>query len=177
MRYELLLAAAVFAIGISAAAGQDIDLAGQGSDVQESFDPSVEAFNFTRREEMIPMRDGMKLFTVIVTPKNIKSPMPIVLTRTPYDDDKRTQTSFSTDAAMILDASDEIYPPNGYIRVYQDVRGLYGSEGEYVMIRPPRDNIAYAKPDEYRKATHCIYHVAGAASFVELPVVGEAPGD
>ena len=87
---------------------------------------------------MIPMRDGVKLHTVILTPKNA-SGAPILLTRTPYDADALTTHEASAHLEASLQGYDnalETIVEGGYIRVIQDVRGKYGSEGDYVMNRP-----------------------------------------
>ena len=87
---------------------------------------------------MIPMRDGVKLHTVILVPKNAKS-APILLTRTPYDADALTSHSASSHLGPSLwgyDNATEVIVEGGYIRVVQDVRGKYHSEGDYVMNRP-----------------------------------------
>lgn len=94
--------------------------------------------DFTKRVVMIPMRDGVKLYTVIVMPKGTTN-APILLTRTPYNAAKRAERV--PNATRIVDAlpqGDTVFAEDGYIRVFQDVRGKYGSEGEYVMTRPPR---------------------------------------
>ena len=94
--------------------------------------------DFTKRVVMIPMRDGVKLYTVIVMPKGATN-APILLTRTPYNAAKRAERV--PNATRIVDAlpqGDTVFAEDGYIRVFQDVRGKYGSEGEYVMTRPPR---------------------------------------
>jgi putative CocE/NonD family hydrolase len=109
-----------------------------GSDIPETFDPITDEFNHTRLHEMIPMRDGVRLFTVVLIPKNVDEPMPIVLTRTPYNALGATSRVPSPDIAMATGISDEPLVRNGYIRVYQDVRGKYKSEGDYVMNLPPR---------------------------------------
>lgn len=114
------------------------DLARGGSDIVDDFRVSEQGWNYTRRTAMIPMRDGVRLFTVIVTPKQASGPMPIILTRTPYDADGETTRSASPDVAMILGVDDELLVRNGYVRVYQDVRGMHRSEGDYVMTLPPR---------------------------------------
>src|SRR3546814_19315652 len=85
---------------------------------------------------MIPMRDGTKLYTVIVVPKGAKN-APIVLTRTPYNAKSRANRMDSPSLLSTLQLSDEIFVTDGYIRVYQDVRGKYGSEGDYIVTRPP----------------------------------------
>jgi putative CocE/NonD family hydrolase len=93
--------------------------------------------DYIRREVMIPMRDGVKLFTVIVMRKGTKNG-PILLSRTPYDADKATWRIPSQTIEDILPVMDEAFVDDGYIRVYQDVRGLHKSEGDYVMNRPLR---------------------------------------
>ncbi len=95
-------------------------------------------FDFSREEVMIPMRDGVKLHTVILIPKGA-SHAPILLTRTPYDADSLTTLNPSTHYESVLEGYDnaaDIIAASGYIRVVQDVRGKYGSEGDYVMNRP-----------------------------------------
>src|SRR5258707_6182834 len=87
---------------------------------------------------MIPMRDGVKLHTVIVIPKGAKH-APILLTRTPYDAAAQPSHAPSAHLGSILNGYDnatEVIVEGGYIRVVQDVRGKYGSEGDYVMTRP-----------------------------------------
>ncbi len=96
------------------------------NDVPEQFTPKVFEQGYTRRAEMIPMRDGTKLHTLIFIPKGAKD-APILMGRTPYNASRY-------DASM---ASDKFLRA-GYIRVYQDVRGKYGSEGNYVVTMPLR---------------------------------------
>jgi putative CocE/NonD family hydrolase len=83
------------------------------------------------------MRDGVKLHTVIVVPRGA-SRAPMLLTRTPYEANKRAERSSSLHMAATLPIADDQIAADGYIRVYQDVRGKYESEGEYVMTRPLR---------------------------------------
>jgi len=100
----------------------------------------TEDFDYTRRVAMIPMRDGVKLHTVILAPKGAKR-APILLTRTPYDADDLTAHSASAHLGPSLEGYDnanEAIIGGGYIRVIQDVRGKHGSEGDYVMNRPLR---------------------------------------
>ena len=96
---------------------------------------------------MIPMRDGVKLHTVIVVPKGAKR-APIMLTRTPYNASKRAERTpvneHGRDPAARRRRSS---PRDGYIRVFQDVRGKYGSEGDYVMTRPLRGPLNDSKVD------------------------------
>ncbi|NNM75573.1 CocE/NonD family hydrolase [Sphingomonas sp. ID1715] len=93
--------------------------------------------DYVRREVMISMRDGVKLFTVIVMRKGTRGG-PILLTRTPYDAGAATWRIPSQKIEDILPVMDGDFVNDGYIRVYQDVRGLHGSEGDYVMNRPLR---------------------------------------
>ncbi|MEE2692837.1 MAG: CocE/NonD family hydrolase [Pseudomonadota bacterium] len=106
-------------------------------DIVESYkEPPPAGADYVKRVEMIPMRDGVKLYTVIVVPKGAKN-APILLTRTPYNAAGRTSRNNSPHMLDTLPEGDEVFVKGGYIRVFQDVRGKYGSEGEYVMTRPP----------------------------------------
>jgi hypothetical protein len=108
------------------------------SEIPAKFVPRTGSFDYTRRDVMIAMRDGVKLHTVILVPKGA-SGAPILLTRTPYDATDLTTHAESTHLASILEGYDnatEAIVGGGYIRVVQDVRGKYGSQGDYVMNRP-----------------------------------------
>jgi putative CocE/NonD family hydrolase len=99
---------------------------------------SNDAFDYVRRDLMIPMRDGVKLHTVILVPKGAKG-APILLTRTPYDASALTTHLESPHLGPTLygyDNATDVIVEDGYIRVIQDIRGKYGSEGDYVMNRP-----------------------------------------
>jgi putative CocE/NonD family hydrolase len=87
--------------------------------------------HYSRTEAMIPMRDGIKLHTVIFTPKAAFDSLPIVIQRTPYGANYYPSPEKVT---YIKDMADE-----GYIFVFQDIRGRYGSEGTYIMQRPCRN--------------------------------------
>lgn len=87
--------------------------------------------NYDRREIMVPMRDGVKLFTVIFVPKEAHN-APIMLTRTPYNAAAHVRNPSSLPARTMLDElplGDEGFVENGYIRVYQDVRGSMAPRG------------------------------------------------
>jgi putative CocE/NonD family hydrolase len=84
---------------------------------------------FTVRDAMIPARDGVKLFTKIFTPKNQSGPLPIVFRRTPYGIDGAGSSFVRYYKALAEE---------GYIFVFQDIRGKFKSEGEFVMQRPAR---------------------------------------
>src|SRR5439155_8106646 len=106
-------------------------------DIPKKFDAPLGASDYVKRDVMIPMRDGVKLHTVIVVPKGARN-APILLTRTPYNASARAERNASPHMVAALPLFDELFAADGYIRVYQDVRGKYGSEGEYVMTRPLR---------------------------------------
>jgi len=119
------------------AASQPLFSAPQQADIPKEFKAPVAANDYIRREVMVPMRDGVKLYTVIVVPKGAKD-APILLTRTPYNASRRTSRNESTHMSAILPQGDEVFVAAGYIRAFQDVRGKYKSEGDYVMTRPVR---------------------------------------
>jgi hypothetical protein len=106
-------------------------------DIGAPFKKVTPAADYERREVMIPMRDGVKLFTVVVMKKGTKNG-PILLTRTPYNAAGATSRNASQQITEILPVSDKEFVEDGYIRVYQDVRGIHKSEGDYVMNRPLR---------------------------------------
>jgi len=100
--------------------------------------PTNDGFDYVRRDVMIPMRDGVKLHTVVLVPTGAKG-APILLTRTPYDATALTSHAESSHLASILtgyDNATDVIVEGGYIRVIQDIRGKHGSEGDYVMNRP-----------------------------------------
>jgi predicted acyl esterase len=108
------------------------------SETPAKLEPTSYGFDYVRRDVMIPMRDGVKLHTVILVPKGAKG-APILLTRTPYDATALTSHAYSAHLGPILQGYDnatDVVVEGGYIRVVQDVRGKYGSEGDYVMNRP-----------------------------------------
>jgi len=117
------------------------------SETPARIEPTNDGFDYIRRSVMIPMRDGVKLHTVILVPKNAAKVAgraggaPILLTRTPYNANGLTSHSQSSHLGSILSGYDnatDVIVEGGYIRVVQDVRGKYGSEGDYVMNRPLR---------------------------------------
>ena len=103
----------------------------------ETLNEDSKSLDFDRREEMIPMRDGVKLFTVILIPRT-KEPMPIMLTRTPYGASARVPPERGSKLESVLPFGDDIFAVSKYIRVFQDVRGKHRSEGNYVMNLPLR---------------------------------------
>jgi len=88
--------------------------------------------NYTKRDVLIPMRDGVRLFTTIYAPKTADRPRPMVLTRTPY-----SVAPYGADSMpRFVDDQTMAYLRLGYIIVRQDVRGAWMSEGEFVNVRP-----------------------------------------
>ena len=120
------------------------------SETPAKFAPATSTFDYERRDVMIPMRDGVKLHTVILVPKGAHR-APILLTRTPYDATATTSYAQSAHLAPELNGYDnalQVIIPGGYIRVVQDIRGKYGSEGDYVMNRPLVGPLNSTKVDE-----------------------------
>jgi predicted acyl esterase len=127
------------ALSLAASAwGQTAKYPDYPSETPTSLETPATAFDYARREVMIPMRDGVKLHTVILVPKGAKG-APILLTRTPYDASALTTHEVSSHLGPSLqgyDNANEVIVEGGYIRVIQDVRGKNGTEGDYVMNRP-----------------------------------------
>lgn len=122
IRRTLLLASLLLRFGLPAAAGDD-----------KPADATLEwlAENYTKYEHRIPMRDGVRLFTRVYVPKDDSQPWPIALTRTPY-----ALKPYGADRYNDPSGSFETLAKDKFILVAQDVRGRYGSEGEYVHVRP-----------------------------------------
>src|SRR2546423_3450747 len=91
--------------------------------------PSDPPEGFDKLEEMIPMRDGVKLHTIIYSPKSRTAPLPILFNRTPYGIDN----IYRGLPGSLKEQIDE-----GYILALQDIRGRFKSEGQFVMQRPTR---------------------------------------
>ncbi len=86
---------------------------------------------YDKKEVYIEMRDGIKLFTSIYSPKNLKKPAPMIMMRSPYNSEPGGEAEYNMFMAMYYRFVQE-----GYIMVFQDVRGRYMSEGKYVNVRP-----------------------------------------
>jgi putative CocE/NonD family hydrolase len=89
------------------------------------------AKRFTITKAMVEMRDGVHLHTAVYVPKDVKGPLPLIVLRTPYGIDGRPERLFKS---YLADLEKE-----GYIFVFQDIRGRFKSEGQFVMMRNPRD--------------------------------------
>jgi putative CocE/NonD family hydrolase len=150
---SVLTLAALAALSLSAVpAAAQTPPATLQSETPAKFEPTYHGFDHTRRDVMIPMRDGVKLHTVILVPKGAKG-APILFTRTPYDATALTTHAESSHLGPALtgyDNATDVVVEGGYIRVVQDVRGKHGSEGDYVMNRPLRGPL---NPTEVDHAT------------------------
>lgn len=136
------IAASVLAILLARASAQTSPPSPQypayPSETPAEFKPVTGSFDYVKRDVMIPMRDGVKLHTVILLPQGAKA-APILLTRTPYNATELTSHSQSSHLGPMLQGYDnatDVIIEGGYIRVVQDVRGKHGSQGDYVMNRP-----------------------------------------
>jgi len=120
-----------------------LDAAGVGSGVifsdtpnetyRRTGEPVYHIFHdYQRTDAMIPMRDGVKLHTVILKPADITTPLPFLIQRTPYGVDGTSRASFFSVRPELA--------RDGYIYVAQDIRGRYKSEGEFLMSRPLTDH-------------------------------------
>ncbi|MBB4126036.1 hypothetical protein GGR77_001326 [Xanthomonas translucens] len=138
--FVTVLAAALAAAAQAQTAPMTPDITGK------AFVAPTAANDYVKREVMIPMRDGVKLHTVIVLPKGAQH-APMLLTRTPYDASGRASRIASPHMRDLLPQGDEVFVDGGYIRVFQDIRGKYGSQGDYVMTRPLRGPLNGSKVD------------------------------
>ena len=116
-------------------------------DIPAKYEAPTASYDYVKREVMVPMRDGVRLHTVIVIPRGAAH-APIVLTRTPYNASARADRGESTHRLAVLPQGDEVFEADNYIRVFQDIRGKYGSEGDYLMTRPLRGPLNSTKTDE-----------------------------
>ena len=134
-----MIRAAITLLAATALAGGALAAAPPAYDERPAkIDPAREGWDYEKRVVEIPMRDGVKLHTVILIPKGAKD-APLLMTRTPYSADMLTANVQSGHMIAAMDGYDnasDIIVAGGYIRVIQDVRGKYGSGGTYVMNRP-----------------------------------------
>ncbi|MBC7524709.1 MAG: CocE/NonD family hydrolase [Flavobacterium sp.] len=102
--------------------------------------------SYAKKTYMVPMRDGVKLFTVILSPTQQTKPNPFLLERTPYGAD----IPLADIATITVNkmGSLEGYARDGYIFVFQDLRGKFKSEGTFEMTRPLYHLIDKTKTDE-----------------------------
>lgn len=83
---------------------------------------------YDRKEVMIPMRDGVRLHAIILRPTDTNEPLPLLMQRTPYGVDESTSDSINARYTELAES--------GYIFVMADIRGRFGSEGQFMMNRP-----------------------------------------
>ena len=110
--------------------------------------------SYTKKTYMIPMRDGIKLFTVVLTPTQPTNPLPFLIQRTPYGAD----FPLPEDSTIPVNAMgpSQSMAKEGYIFVFQDIRGKFKSEGSFEMTRPLYHLIDKTKTDESTDAYDAI---------------------
>jgi uncharacterized protein len=101
--------------------------------------PSDPPKGFEKIEQMVPMRDGVKLHTIIYAPKSLRDSLPILFNRTPYGIDN-IYRAFPGAVQELID--------EGFIFAFQDIRGKFKSEGQFIMQRPPRGPLNSTPIDE-----------------------------
>src|SRR3989440_5624194 len=101
--------------------------------------PTDPPAGFNKIEQMVPMRDGVKLHTIIYAPKSHRDPLPILFNRTPYGIDN-IYRGFPGSLQELID--------EGFIFAFQDIRGKFKSEGQFIMQRPPRGPLNSTPIDE-----------------------------
>ena len=106
---------------------------------------------YERKEVMIPMRDGVKLHAVILRPTDTTAALPFIFQRTPYGVDEETPEDINPGQPELA--------ASGYIFVFEDIRGRYKSEGQFLMMRPIADHRDPTKVDESTDA----YDTVGVA--------------
>jgi hypothetical protein len=148
---NLLIAGLLASVATTAVAAAPPPATAMTPDVVASYDAVRPDADYVKRVVMIPMRDGVKLYTVIVMRKGTAGG-PILLSRTPYDAHEATSRTASQHIAEILPAMDKEFVEDGYIRVYQDLRGIHRSEGVFVMTRPIIGPLNHSKVDEVTDA-------------------------
>jgi putative CocE/NonD family hydrolase len=138
---RLAVSLCVSACGLAVSGTAAAALTGAADNLSEtpaSFEPRVESFDYLKREVMVPMRDGVKLQTLILIPRGAAR-APMLLTRTPYGATNRISAGNSAHLSAFIGSTDvagDAVVSGGYIRVLQDIRGKHGSEGDYMMARP-----------------------------------------
>jgi len=148
-RFALLLLASSFIVGAAHAQSKP-QYPDYPSETPDTFYPPTHEMDYERRDVMIAMRDGVHLNTVILVPKGAQH-AGILLTRTPYSAKILAANQPSMHLAAALwgyDNAVETIVEGGYIRVIQDIRGKYGSEGDYVMNRPIHGSLNPTPVDE-----------------------------
>jgi hypothetical protein len=147
IKLALRLTAAVLPLLAVAAAPAPKPITPMTPDVVASYNQILPQADFVRREAMVPMRDGTKLYTVIFMKKGTTNG-PILLSRTPYDAKGSTSRTASESVVDVLPIMYKEFVNDGYIIVQQDIRGLHHSQGTFVMNRPIVGPLNNTKIDE-----------------------------
>ena len=132
---EKLLAFVISISAALAAAQTPTRVTPMTPDVIDKYEQTLASADFIRRSAMVPMRDGVKLYTILVMKKGTTN-APILLSRSPYDAHRSAHRTASQRGVDILAVMDAEFFEDNYIRVYQDIRGLHRSEGQWVLNRP-----------------------------------------
>ncbi|MEJ0084936.1 MAG: CocE/NonD family hydrolase [Pseudomonadota bacterium] len=135
MKHPLLLSFTFLLVATGAVAEVPSRVTPMTPDVVDKYESTLASADFIRRDAMVPMRDGTKLYTTVVMKKGTSNG-PILLSRTPYDAYHSVHRVASQRLVDIVEIMDAEFVEDGYIRVYQDIRGLHRSEGAYVLNRP-----------------------------------------
>ena len=129
--------------------GLETSGAGGASGASDGYDARA---HYDKAEHMVPMRDGVNLYTIVYTPKDTSRDYPIMLFRTPY-----SIRPYEPDEYRQPLGPTEQFDRDGYIFVYQDVRGKFRSQGDFEVIRP-------------------LYRDAGADEICLVPATAGDPG-
>lgn len=132
---KLIIVASMVLVAAAPEAPAQAPLAAMTPDIAAPYNSEFEQADFVRREATVPMRDGTKLYTTWVMKKGATN-APIILQRTPYDAHSNVNRNSSLRGVDILPVMNTEMFEQGYILVYQDIRGLHRSEGQFVMTRP-----------------------------------------
>jgi putative CocE/NonD family hydrolase len=122
------------------------DMVQNGTDIAAKWQAPTADYDYIRREVALPMRDGVKLHTVILIPKGAQG-LPMLLERTPYNAGEFSKAAVPRLRNAVSTANRE-WVDDQYIIVHQDIRGKYGSQGKYVMTRPPVGALNPTKTDD-----------------------------
>jgi uncharacterized protein len=125
---------------------QTSDVVQNGSDIPAKWQKPKIDYDYLKRDEMVPMRDGVKLRTVILVPKGAHD-LPMLFERTPYNVEIFIHND-NPHLRDILGLASREWADDSYILVFQDIRGKYGSEGAYVMTRPPMGSLNPSETDD-----------------------------
>jgi len=126
---------AILLAGVALCAALPVGAQKLPNGIPAKFTPANATFDYDRREVDVKMRDGVPLHMILIVPKGTHD-APILLERTPYNADEITSRQDSAHAVMLVGAASAEMLQAGYILVVEDVRGKYGSKGEYVNERP-----------------------------------------